>query len=195
MQFIFPPRPKRSILPKQLPFEEARNVWLWQPKYDGDRCVVLTDGKRVEFYNRHGRKNTKLSHLVPQVLNLNTSGQTCLDGELLGTKIVLFDVLRHNNRVLTGVRQVDRLQLLEDICRNPTKFCDEKIAKEIAPDLWLSLNGTTHFAQTFDRMISSVWVEGILLRQRDSVLNDLGLRPYEVDWQLRCRKNTKNYRY
>lgn len=199
MRYIYPPRPKNTIPPSQLSQEEQRGCWLWQPKYDGDRCIVVVDGQKVQFGNRHHKfhPSNKLKHLIPQITSLALpTGSACLDGELLnGSILVLFDVLEYGGKYLIGKTQVERLEILELICGKPVKLCEPKVARQVSSHLWLSLTGTKDFLANFQELTKSNLVEGLLLRQPNSILDQWGSTEYEVEWQLRCRKSTKNYRF
>ncbi len=199
MQYIYPPRPKDTIPTQALALEEQRGCWFWQPKYDGDRCVTVATNGSVSFGNRHGKwhPNHKLKHLVSEVRQLDLPpGATYLDGELLtNNTIVFFDILQYDGKYLFGCPQLERLELLRKVCRNPQQLCDQKVAWQMSPHLWLSLSGENDFLGTFKRLTENPLVEGVLLRRKDSTLDSWGGTEYDVTWQLRCRKNTKNYRH
>lgn len=217
MRYIYPPRPKDTIPPSALALQEERGCWFWQPKYDGDRSITAIEGKNIVFGNRHHKwyPHQKLRHLVPEVRALDLpSGATYLDGELLTLPgkapcgspyhtIVFYDVLQYDGKYLFGCPQLERLELLRKICRNPQKLCAQKVAWEIGvdrpvdftPHLWMSLSGENDFLGNFQTFSQSSLVEGLLLRRKDSTLDGWGGTEYDVTWQLRCRKNTKNYRF
>lgn len=218
MEYVYPPRPKNKIPPSGLNFEESRGIWLWQPKYDGDRCVIGIEDGRVFLGNRHGkwRNTSKLPRLCSELSALNLpSGITRLDAELVDAKkgiVVLFDVLQHGEYLL-GVNQLDRLSLLDDICGKPQDDCLMGLAFQVSKRVWLAKRGDSGFSEKFsevsayralanegcigreDEVQAGQMVEGLLLRQGDSVLDNYGASPYDVDWQLRCRCQHKNYRY
>jgi|LSQX01.3.fsa_nt_gb ATP-dependent DNA ligase len=214
--YIYPPRPKSKIHPDLLQKEEDRGVWLWQRKYDGDRCVVVVENGRVHLANRRGgfHSPTKFAPLRRELSALKfPSGIHYLDGELLHplvpNTIVLFDVLQLG-RYLLGENQLDRLSLLANLCGNPYQDCPFGVATQVSQNVWLAQGGDQHFVKEFGRFLDSRFgpdgglvtettpgrlVEGLVLRRKDSVLDSYGARPYEVDWQLRCRIGNKNYRF
>lgn len=215
MQYVYPPRPRNKMHPSQLGFEEERGVWLWQPKYDGDRCVIAIEGKEVFLGNRHGkwRKSTLFRRLRKDLSALNLpKGTHVLDAELVDASngvVVLFDVLQVTDYLL-GVNQLERLSLLDDICGNPQEECLSGLALRITDHVWLAQRGNSDFSSKFsqisayrsqvdsgcsDEAAAGKLVEGLLLRRRDSVLDNYGASPYDVDWQLRCRCQHKNYRF
>lgn len=198
-RFIFPPRPKSKIHPRQLPRFEKRGGWLAQRKFNGSRCLVLVENEKVQLFNRAG-KEIPFRHyrnIRKEICALNLpEGQHCLDGELLDPRVkntlVLFDVLQIQ-KYLIGVRQDKRLQLLTEICDHPTKICAQKCALEVSTHLWLAESWDRDFSQHFRELIDSPLIEGLMLRNSESKMDRAGSAPYEVDWQLRCRKAHKNY--
>jgi hypothetical protein len=130
------------------------------------------------------------------------SGSHYLDGELMpGGILVLFDVLQVS-QYLIGVSQVDRLEMLADICGNPSDRCDARVAMQVSEHIWMAEHGFndffTEFANFAPQMLaptSEPLVEGLVLRKKQSFLDNYGPRPYDVDWQLRCRYGKKNYRF
>ena len=202
-RYIYPPRPKTTIPPQQLPLEESRGIWLWQHKFNGDRCVAIVDvsasKRNVTFCNRHGKFHSplKLQSLTKQFSSANFSlpvGTHYLDGELIGDSLVLFDVIQLSN-YLIGKNQVERLDILSKICGNPTEPCGQKIALSITDNIWMARNGDRDFLMHYQEYIDSDLIEGLVLRKKDFCLDNWGAKEYEVDWQLRCRKPSKKYRF
>jgi len=213
MQYVYPPRPKSKIRPSQLPFEEDRGIWLWQPKFDGDRCTVGIENGKVYLGNRHGKwhQSSKFPQVRRSISSLNLpSGSHRLDAEMVGDVLVLFDILQHKD-YLIGEDQLSRLDLLDEVCGHPTTPCLNGLALQITDHLWLSSRGDSNFSQKFEEISGyrsehqkgllsdgaeiGKMVEGLLLRQKDSILDNYGASPYDVAWQLRCRCQHKNYRF
>lgn len=204
MKYIYPPRPKSTIPPHQLPSEEARGIWIWQPKFDGDRCVSIIEvskqSRKVVLCNRHGKFHSpnNFPRVQQEFLSADLQlpvGLHYLDGELLSNdKLVLFDVLQITT-YLIGVSQEERLKALATICGNPTELCNQKIALRVTDHILLGCHGDQDFSSHFKEQIQNPFIEGLVLRRKGSTLDNWGSREYEVDWQLRCRKPTKNYRY
>jgi ATP-dependent DNA ligase len=214
MQYVYPPRPKNKIHPSQLPFEEDRGCWLWQPKFDGDRCVVGIENGNIYLGNRHGRwhRSNKFPQIRKSLSGLKLpKGTHVLDAELLpGDRLVLFDILQYKEYLL-GENQLDRLSLLDDLCGRPNVHCALGMALHITDHLWLSVRGVKDFSSKFEQIstyrseaqagsmseeaeIGKI-IEGLLLRRKDSILDNFGASAYDVDWQLRCRCEHKNYRF
>jgi ATP-dependent DNA ligase len=204
MRYIYPPRPKTALLPTQLAQEEARDCWLWQHKFNGDRCPVIIDvsaaTRKVTLCNRHGKflSATKFPRLRAELSSTNLLlpiGTHYLDAELLpNATIVLFDVIQFST-YLIGKTQEQRLSMLEEICGNPTEPCSDQIALRVTDHVWMSRHGDKDFLQHFNEYIENPLIEGLVLRKKKSILDNWGSSEYEVNWQIRCRKPSKKYRY
>jgi len=211
-RYVYPPRPKQTIPFSQLDEEEQRGVWLWQRKFDGDRCVTAVEGRQVYLSNRHGKWHsaTKFPLLRKELAALDlSSGLHYLDGELLHPKVeqtlVLFDILQLTE-YLIGVKQLARLDLLVNVCGHPEQLCPQGVALQVSDHVWLAEFGFSDFLSHFQEFctdscrtaMSSVGeklVEGLVLRSKESSLDNWGSNEYEVDWQLRCRRKAQNYRF
>jgi ATP-dependent DNA ligase len=202
-RYIYPPRPAITVHPRQLSDLEATGQWWWQYKYDGDRCLVAIESNNVYVGNRHGKfyPPFKFPSIRSSVSKLVTPTNVTyyLDGELLQPEgqppiLVLFDIL-YGGKDLLGVSQEERFEMLAKLCHHPKVLCAEKIAFEISPGLWLAPHGDKNFVRHFHETANHKLVEGVLLRKKGSYLNNGGSGEYEVDWQIRCRHPTKNYRF
>lgn len=201
MRYIFPPRPKSRIKPSQLDAEEKKGCWLWQPKYDGDRCVTAIEAGEVHLGNRHNKWHSarKFPDVRREVLGLKLpkDGTHYLDGEMIKDDgrdiLVLFDVLQITN-YLIGVPQMERLEMLSDVC-GETLPMRGGMALQVSDHIYLAPHGFDGFAERYASFIENPLIEGLLLRLKDSTLDNWGPVEYEVDWQLRCRRNHKNYRF
>lgn len=202
-RYVYPPRPKGKMHPRDLEREERRRVWLAQYKFKGSRTLVhLEANGQVQFYNRHGEihKRFKPSQELVQEfrsLNLQPNVDYVLDGELLdhftkhikGT-IVLFDVL-WAGRYLLGCEQQKRLQILREICGSPSILEPEGRAFEVSPHIWMAETFDRDFANRFSWAAARPELEGLVLRKRDAKLDNMGHAEYETAHQLRCRRPEK----
>ncbi len=204
-RYIYPPRPKSRILPTALPELEQTNRYLVQRKFGGDRCTAHIDaGKASHLSNRRGRwhSNSKHRELRKELLRLKIPNQgiTCVDGELLPSGIlVVFDLLQVG-KYLIGKSQTERLLMLERVCGEPKEGCGEShngipLARQVSDHIWMAERWHTDFVSHFKECIGHDLIEGLVLRERDSTLDHWGSNEYEVDWQIRCRKGSKKYRY
>ena len=203
-RYIYPPRPQSRILPDQLPDEERRGIWCWQYKYNGDRCIAIVEksatGRKITFANRHGKftPSTKLGTLRKELSSKNfvlPVGTHYLDGELIsGDILILYDVLQLT-QYLFGKTLEERYRLLSEVCGNPSEPCVDEFALKVTDHVWMAPMGDSDFVQNFNRYITHKLIEGLVLKRKGSILDNWGSTEYEIDWQLRCRKPSKNYTY
>jgi ATP-dependent DNA ligase len=203
MKPIFPPRPKGKVPSSELPHLEKAGKWLVQRKFNGDRSVIFRAadgtlsifgryGKPYERYKMSGELRRELS-----ALKFEDGKSYWLDCELIHEHfphtVVLFDILQAG-RYLFGAKQETRLQLLSDICNNPKKNpSDPAIALSVSPHVWMAETWDADFLARFQDHIHLDVIEGLMLRRKDSVLDNYGSSEYEVAWQVRCRKPGPTY--
>lgn len=207
---IFPPRPKSAIPPTELQYYDNSDQWVAQYKYNGSRCVIhIEPGGNVSIWGREGAKHR--SYVMPfhvrdqlqQLPGLDKAKEYWLDGELMiktsaedtKGKIVLFDVLQAG-KYLFMVNQMDRLKLLDEICGHP-KILDpwRGMGLQISQDILMAPTFTRDFVARFKEKIQFDEMEGLVLRRRNSVLDNFGAKEYEIGWVIRCRKPHKNYNF
>lgn len=204
--YIYPPRPKNRIKPRQLPDYEKSGLWLAQRKYNGDRSLVQVSGQNLKLWNRHGREQDYRIHpeLRDAILRLKLPpGENWLDGELLHRRapdtLVLFDMLKYDGKYLIGKSQTERLDMLSHVCGDSLDAHPilgySPAPQTNSPKLYLAENWCDGFVERFNESLPTTLSEGLVLRKRASVLDNFGASEYEVDWQVRCRKFNKNYRY
>lgn len=199
MKIIYPPRPVGKIHHNQLDKLEAKKTYLCQRKFRGSRNLIhrATDGQ-ISLFSRHGRKHLKFKpskQLITQLesLNFESNQEYWLDSELMDQEyVILYDVL-HAGKYLYGVKQTDRLNLLANICNNPSELASNKIALHVASKILLAEHWTDAFKAHYNELIHLDCIEGLFLRLKDSFLDNFGYKEYEVNWQLRCRKPGPNY--
>ena len=210
MSIIFPPRPKGAIPPTELQYYEDLGIYCTQPKYNGSRSVVhITSDSQVRIYSRHGRVHLNYSmpmSLRNQILELpglEKGTEYWLDGELLvkttakDTKgqLVLFDVLQCGKYLFLSHNQLQRLDLLAAICGHPSKLDPlRQMGYVVSEDVLMAPTFFLNFKIEFSRNYGDE-VEGLVLRKKDSVLDNFGQKEYEVSWLIRCRHPHKNYNF
>lgn len=210
MQIIFPPRPRSKISPNQIGMYSNDPKWVAQRKFNGQRNLIhISSDRKVSFFGRHGEPHKKFkltADLVNEIKQLNfPENEYWLDSELLDAKtssveykqkVVIFDVLHAGRYLLGRPTQEDRIAMLCDICGNPKKLESVNgIALEVTPNVWMAQTFSDNFEARFREIIDLDEIEGLILRKKDSVLDQRGLKEYEVGWQIRCRKAHKNYNF
>lgn len=206
--YLFPPRPTRKIQPSKLSKYEG-NRYILQPKLDGSCAVIFTNGTETVVKSRHRRSFTRFKMDMREIQNIHRGDPgtwMVVVGEYMNKsrrdergcvwnqKLVVFDILVYESKLLLGMTTTDRQLLLEDIFpERPFKPYLSKISKNI----WRVKNiyDETGFYEKFDEIGKINMYEGFVLKQRDA-----GLRPPYRGGdnsisQLKVRKPTKNYRY
>lgn len=198
---IFPPRARIKIQPLDLARYEASGEYVVQPKYNDSRSLLRQhpDG-RLTVHNRHGGSH-KRWHLTPQIaaemranLRLDPSLEYWLDGGVMNKhkggegQFVFYDVLQAGRYFMGRPTQMDRLQLLDLICNEPKTMTADGWAYQISQNLWMAPTWTNDFVRHYNDAISADYVEGLILRQKNSALDNYGRVYYECDWMVKCRK-------
>lgn len=83
--------------------------WCAQEKYDGERRMVVIDAGQVIATNRRGLAVPMAAQLHAGLAAATFTGRTILDGEDLGDRYVIFDVLCLNGEDLTQLPYRERL--------------------------------------------------------------------------------------
>jgi hypothetical protein len=130
---------------------------------------------------------------------LEAGNEYWLDGEILiktiandtKDKVVLFDVLQAGEYLFLR-NQLDRLEVLKKICGEPTKLDSFRgMAYVVSPNVLMAPTFYSNFVQEFNKDYKEE-VEGLVLRRKDSLLDNFGNKEYLVDWIIRCRRENKN---
>jgi hypothetical protein len=207
---MYPPHPYIKISPKCLEEYEKTKKWIAQRKFNGTNILINIDiDRNIKLLTRHGTPpklfSLSKSH-IDQILSLNLEDKKeyWFNGELLDHKtknykgkIILFDII-YEGGYLVRVKQVDRLQILSDICGNPIELEESnKIALKVTSDIWLAENWNDNFNFHFEEFINLDEIEGLMLREKESLNNNFGAKKYDVSWMVKCRKPHSGdlYRY
>ena len=207
---IFPPRPKGKLNPTDLGKYEKTGQWLAQRKYNDTRSLLhIEPGFKMTAWSRHGEPHKRfiltksLQKEIIDHLALDESLEYWLDGGIMNKhkdangEMVFFDILQAGKYFFLNPSQTLRLELLAKICGNPTEIVPTKkntpLALKISENLWLAPSFETGFRELFEESVGDDRFEGLVLRKKDSVLDNYGRVYYEVKWQIRCRKPNKMY--
>jgi hypothetical protein len=204
MPVLYPPHPSCKISPSSLGKYESAGGWLAQRKFNGTHILIhISMDRKVSILTRHGTApklfSLTKSH-ISQILSLNLEDgkEYWLDGELLDHKtkskkykgkIVLFDVLHAGQYLIKKLNQLQRIQLLSEICRHPKDLePNEGIALRVTDDIWMAETWSSDFKAHFERFIHLDEIEGLVLRKSKSFIDNLGQKEYDVSWIVRVRK-------
>jgi len=201
---MYPPKPRGKLVPGNLPTYEKTGKWLAQRKFNGTHILISISPDREVDITRPGGEPTvqfqPTKELFDEIRSLNfVAGQAYwLDGELLNNKtvteqykgkLVLFDVLQAGRYLMGKPSQVERLTMLEGICRNPSQpEPTNGIALVVTTNVWLAQSFFSDFPSRYRDFLDHPEIEGLMLRKQDSAIDKSGSKKYLVDWMIRCRK-------
>lgn len=207
---IYPPRPKGAIPPQELDYYEKTGLWVAQPKYNGGRNVIHIEvNGNISMWGRHGAKHEIFSMTDSQreqilsLPGLKKGQEYWLDSEVLiktkapetKNKIILFDVLQAGRYLFMSPNQMVRLEMLDEICGRPRVLDNwRRMAYKISDDVLMSPTYLEGFKDRFNDDLGDE-VEGLVLRKKDSFIDNFGVKEYEVGWLIRCRRQHKNYNF
>lgn len=211
-RYIYPPRPSNKIDPKYLNRYDNGEYYA-QPKLNGSCGVVFLSGNGPAIVmNRHGEIMTnvkrdqiafeELHHgtgymvLTGEVLNKAKNGE---NNKLFNQKFIIWDIIVFNGEQLIGTTFAQRQKLLSELYK-PLKS-EFKYIYPIASKTFLKIQGvympslfTEGFSKTFDTLIKVDVYEGIVLKKKNAPLAHGFHSSNNTDWQIKCRKPTKNYK-
>lgn len=207
MSAIYPPRPKGAIPPSELDYYESLGLYCTQPKYNGSRLPIhITPDGQVFAYSRHGRPHLNYdmpSSIKQEILSLpglKKGIEVWLDAELLSkttaadtkNKIVLFDILHYEKYLFLQPDQKGRIELLAQVCGNPTKLDTLRgMGYTVTENILMAPTFYSGFMEEFNKDRGDE-VEGLVLRKMNSAIDNFGQKEYEVGWLIRCRRANKN---
>lgn len=202
VKIIYPPRPKGKMLFSDLPYYEQTGKWVAQRKFRGSRAVIhISANREIILGNRHGSTFAKFSldskyrEEILSGLDLQVGMEYWLDGELMNkdvnasNEIILFDVLAVGKYLFGNMTQIDRLQVLNSICRNPVDLCASQIALHVTSRVWMAQTFFSGFLDRFKESLPISQLEGLVLRKKNSTLDNFGHSEYETTNLIRCRKS------
>lgn len=210
---FFPPRPGIT-LHRDFLRDYSDTIWIAQRKFKGQRSPIYIskDKKTIELWSRHDynnflHKNYTTPLCVKEAIRSLKlpDNDIVIDAELLHAKtkhvkdiLVLYDVL-YLDKYLSGMKQLERLELLSQICNNPQQLEVGKRALMVNDHIWLAETIKTDFINQYQSLNHLDEIEGLILRKKNSKLQDgnisRGRRQHEVPWMVRVRKPEKNYQF
>ena len=194
-KYFYPEQPKLLVRGQPLFTDLSENpLWVAEPKYNGQRTMLhIIDGV-AEFWGRHGKKLTyKPSKEMEEALKTFPNvGYYLLDGELrhnktknVKDKLVLWDVIIHNNKLLNDKPYWARRSLLLDLGLTINDLMIISLIKQYKEN----------FQKAFDGLMPFEEFEGLVLKNTQGKLN-LGVKSCpESRWMFKVRKKTGRHRY
>lgn len=201
MAFLWPPRPETKVGPDALLAFE-RLGWVGQIKKNGT-CTVLEYDPATQTLQTWTRHNEAHKLWAPDInspclrkLKELRGGRYILVGELLHSKVTgikdtlyLFDILVADGKDLAGTTFTYRMDLLHSLWKVATTTFDYDVVDE---RLWVANLIKSDFKKLF-QSLTKPEDEGLVLKKPDAPLAPCWRQTANSNWQIKCRRPTKNY--
>ena len=205
-RYIYPPRPKNPIPNTELSFWDNGSL-IAQPKLNGSNCLIFTNGEKHIAMNRHNGRMTNFQIKDEEIAALykGTGGWTVLNGEYMNKskqdetrsafnhKFVIFDILVDDGDYLVGKTFEERIALLDSM------FGQEDSEKDylygISENVYRVKSYMNGFNMVYDRLTPIDMIEGLVMKRKNARLEMGNTELNNVKSQIKCRKETKNYKY
>lgn len=205
-RYIYPPRPKNPIPNTELSFWDNGSL-IAQPKLNGSNCLIFTNGVKHIAMNRHNGRMTNFQIKDEEIAALykGTGGWTVLNGEYMNKskqdetrsafnhKFVIFDILVDDGDYLVGKTFEERIALLDSM------FGQEDSEKDylygISENVYRVKSYMNGFNMLYDRLTPIDMIEGLVMKRKSARLEMGNTELNNVKSQIKCRKETKNYKY
>lgn len=205
--YIYPPRPKNPIPPSELDYYDGRNRFIAQPKLNGSNLSIYTNGgRKMYLQNRHDQPMSSVM-ITQEIKELyrGDGGWMILNGEYLnknqknsfGTfnhKFVLFDILAYDGDHLVGKTFEERINLIYELYGEET-FSNDNNLNQISENTFSVKSFYKDFHRKYKEITSIPVYEGLVLKRKNSKLENGLSEMNNVRSQIKCRKETRNYRF
>ena len=201
-QYIFPPRPKNAVPPKDLLLWD-NGTMVAQPKINGSNCTIYTDGTNVYVFNRHGQRMSNFDIDKNEILRLYSGqGWMVLNGEYTNkgkkdqfsnyftNKFCLFDILVYDGKYLVNSTFQSRVDLISELFGTHTDYLFG-----LSDNVYLINNFYKDFYTTFENLTLIDLVEGLVLKRKNGKLEIGTSENNNTKNQIKARKPTKNYKF
>jgi ATP-dependent DNA ligase len=206
-RYLFPPRPENAIPNSELNYHDNGSL-ISQVKIDGSNCVIFTNGESIHVMNRHGSRLTRFEIKDEEILSLyqGTGGWTVLNGEYLNRnkrdetgksfnhKLILFDILVNDGDYLIGKTFEQRIQLLDEMFHK--NECEKDYLFGISDNVYRVKSYENNFSMLYDTLTyNNELLEGLVLKRRNARLEIGNVEKNNTKSQIKCRKQTLNYKF
>ena len=214
-QYIHPQRAIKSIRPKSLN-QYDNGEWLLSPNYEGDPCVVFTNGFELMVYDHRG----KIFKNVNDGINLRKlarsrnwyvySGQYCSKPRILDTaggqifqadRFIITDVLVWDGEYLLGSTLLERMSLLDQafsfhatLIADCYMECFKYLYCTEIPKIMRAKVYAGNFENLFDQ-INLAGYNGIVLRKKETELLDSMRSRNNRQDNIVCRKTISFFNF
>ncbi len=215
--YLFPPRPIQTTKHTELG-KYDNGQFIAAPKYNGDCSNVFISEKEVIVMNRHKEKMkgdySKVDFrgmydglgckgwlvISGEFLNKSKKGE---DGKLFNLKFIIWDILVYNGDYMIGSTFGYRVELLEKLFPSTKMMVKKDKKMEMYKHLCCTMYNDIYkapayysgFEKLYNDIVNTDIYEGVLLKRIDGKLS-YGLNTNNNNsWQIKCRKETKNYQF
>ncbi len=205
-RYLFPPRPKNPIPNTELSFWDNGSL-IAQAKLNGSNSSIYTNGEKVIVMNRHGARLSRVEVDNSEILSLykGNGGWTVLNCEYLNKnkqdenrkafnhKFVIFDILVNDGDYLVGKTFEERITLLDTMFGQ--NECEKNYLYGISENVYRVKSYQNQFNMLYDTLTPIDLIEGLVLKRKTARLEMGTSELNNVKSQIKCRKETKNYKY
>lgn len=192
---IYPPRPENVISRDDLINFESKN-YIAQAKLNGSNCVIISDGFKHVYFNRHGQPMS-----IPPKLDIvfnpgiyvgeyMNKFQAMEEDKPFDGNICIHDILKFGSFDMVGTKYSQRIETLNNIF-TPSYF--NGYLFRVSEKVFLIESFLSNFTHLYDELITIKMVEGLVIKNQDT-----RLLPYtrndNIIGQYKARKPTKSYR-
>jgi len=160
--------------------------------------VITSDYNNVDFQGLYN--DTECNGwlvLCGEFLNKNKKGE---DGNSFNLKFVIFDILVYDNDYLIGTKLIDRINMLDKMFPETSTLVFENQMKSFAhlnvtryENIFKAPSYGGDFQAFYKSIVDTDLYEGLVLKRKLSTLSPGFSEKNNSDWQIKCRKPTKNY--
>jgi len=191
--YLYPEKPRLISIDQPLFDKLSKDPrWVAEPKYNGNRLVLIMDGDDVQFWNRHGEKFSYSpdEELVRSLARFHTKGRCMFDGELRNNKvpgikhrIVLWDTFMWDGKLLVDKPYSERRSFLPwEVARK--NFAPTKQATNLHS-----------YKRLFHEWIKDPEIEGMVIKKSNGMLNLSRTRGQDSNWMVKVRRPSNSYRF
>lgn len=201
--YVWPPRPETAIPSDMLGYYEKER-WVAQIKKNGTCSLIFVSPEgEVIFKTRHNDDHKAWSPLPEhkEFFRSISGGQWAVfEAELLHNKgntvkntFYIFDIIVWQGDYLTGTTFAERQGLLQNIFKDDmqTGTVDHW---NITDKIWLAKPITSNFLELYESLTHQE-DEGLVLKNPEAKLKLCNKQNANGGWQVKCRRQHKNYSF
>lgn len=204
--YIYPPRPEYKISAESLSKYDT-GEYIAEPKFNGSNLEIYLNASTIhKTMNRHNKLITNFKLTNNEMLSLHKGkGEMLLNGEYMNKsqsdengkvfnhKLVIFDILVLNDEHLVGTTCLERYNMLLDLY--PDKKDYNEYLYQISENIFLVKSFDKDFLALYQKIVKIDMLEGWVLKKKNGKLEQGTREKNNVGWQLKARKETKNYQF